>query len=52
MEKIKWGLEPNIESRKGFGLKDGSQRGLKEGGRGRNRTEDCRHPEIKKKRKK
>ena len=38
-------------SRKGFGKKDGSQRGLKQGGRGRNRTNKCRHPSIKKGRK-
>jgi len=29
--------------RTGFGLKDGSQRGWKRGGRGRNRTKVCRH---------
>jgi len=31
----------------GRGQKDGSQRGWKSGGRGRNRTPDCRHPKIK-----
>ena len=31
--------------------KDGSQEGLKKGGRGRNRTDKCRHPEKKKSRK-
>jgi len=31
-----------------FGAKDGSQRGLKNGGRGRNKTSSCRHPNIKK----
>jgi len=36
--------------RSGYGRKDGSQRGYKEGGRGRNRTSKCRHPKIKKKR--
>ena len=36
--------------RKGFGSKDGSQKGRKAGGRGRNRTTKCRHPSIKKKR--
>ena len=36
--------------RKGFGKKDGSQKGWNEGGRGRNRTANCRHKEIKKKR--
>lgn len=30
--------------RKGFGKKDGSQRGQKDGGRGRNQTDNCRHP--------
>jgi len=35
---------------KGYGLKDGSGRGWKSGGRGRNRTSNCRHPNIKKRR--
>ena len=35
-------------ARQGYGLKEGSQRGWNEVGRGRNRTEDCRHPEKKK----
>ena len=30
----------------GFGSKDGSKRGLKNGGMGRNRTTVCRHPSI------
>jgi len=30
--------------RPGYGKKDGSQRGRKEGGGGRNQTPDCRHP--------
>jgi len=30
--------------RRGFGRKDGSRRGMKSGGRGRNRTTKCRHP--------
>jgi len=34
-----------------YGKKDGSQKGLKKGGRGRNKTSECRHPKIKKKRK-
>lgn len=38
--------------KKGYGGKSGNQRGLKRGGRGRNRTDDCRHPSIKKKREK
>ena len=36
--------------RQGYGLRDGSQRGRREGGRGRNRTSNCRHPKIKKRR--
>ena len=36
------------KSRAGYGLKDGSGRGRKAGGRGRNRTSTCRHPAIKK----
>jgi len=36
--------------RQGFGLKDGSGRGWKLGGRGRNRTTRCRHPETRRKR--
>ena len=35
-----------------YGKKDGSQRGWKEGGGGRNRTDECRNPEIKEKREK
>jgi len=35
-----------------YGNKDGSQKGRKSGGRGRNKTSTCRHPEIKKGRKK
>jgi len=35
--------------RRGFGLRDGSQRGWLRGGRGRNRTSNCRHP-LKRKR--
>jgi len=34
-----------------YGRKDGSQRGRKKGGRRRNRTSNCRHPKIKRKRK-
>lgn len=39
--------------RVGYGLKNGSQRGLKRGGRGRNRVpaSKCRHPKIKSRRK-
>jgi len=33
-----------------FGRKDASQYGWKRGGRGRNRTEECRHPEKKRRR--
>ena len=36
--------------RRGYGLKDGSQRGRKAGGRGRNRTSTCRHPKVKRRR--
>ena len=36
--------------RKSYGKKDGSQRGWKSGGAGRNRTSKCRHPEIKSRR--
>lgn len=32
----------------GYGKKDGKQKGLKEGGRGRNRTSVCRNPTVKK----
>ena len=39
-------------SRTGYGKKDGSQRGRKAGGMGRNITSNCRHPKIKAKRKK
>jgi len=35
--------------RKGFGKKDTSKRGLKAGGRGRNKTSTCRHPKRRKK---
>jgi len=31
-------------NRREFGRKDGSRRGFKLGGRGRNRTATCRHP--------
>ncbi len=33
-----------------YGMKNGSQKGYKKGGRGRNRTKNCRHPSIKKNR--
>jgi len=35
--------------RKGYGKKDGSRRGFREGGRGRNRTNKCRHPKMREK---
>lgn len=38
--------------RRGFGKRDGSQHGMKAGGRGRNQTSNCRHPSIKKSRRK
>lgn len=31
-----------------YGDKDGSQKGLKKGGKGRNKTNRCRHPELRK----
>jgi len=34
-----------------YGKKDGSQKGKKSGGKGRNRTSTCRHPKIKARRK-
>ena len=30
-----------------YGKKDGSKRGLKSGGKGRNKTDNCRHPKSK-----
>jgi len=39
-----------VRYRTGFGRRDGSQKGLRAGGRGRNRTLNCRHPNLKKKR--
>ena len=33
--------------RNGYGKKDGSQRGRRQGGRGRNKTSNCRHPDKK-----
>jgi len=30
--------------KQGYGLKDGSRKGFKQGGKGRNRTKKCRHP--------
>jgi len=37
----------NSMVRKGYGKKDGSKRGWKQGGMGRNRTSKCRHPKNK-----
>lgn len=37
--------------RQGHGKKDGSCIGFKEGGIGKNRSDKCRHPTLKKKRK-
>ena len=37
--------------RRGYGKRDGRQLGYKQGGLGRNRTDECRHPSIKKNRK-
>ena len=36
-----------MRPRRGFGRKDGSQQGLKQGALGRNRTSVCRHPNLK-----
>ena len=36
----------------GRGLQNGSEEGFRNGGLGRNRTDDCRHPELKKQQKK
>lgn len=38
----------NKTSKPGYGKKDGSRTGLKNGGRGRNKTSTCRHPNKKK----
>ena len=40
------------EIKMSYGRKDGSQAGRSSGGRGRNRTDNCRHPDKKKERKK
>lgn len=32
-----------------YGKKDGSKKGFKQSGKGRNRTDNCRHPNIRKK---
>jgi len=32
---------------KEYGKKDGSKKGKKEGGKGRNQTDECRHKNIK-----
>lgn len=40
-----------MRPRRGFGRKEGSQKGKQQGGRRRNKTDECRHPEIKKRRK-
>ena len=36
-------------ARSGYGKKDGSKKGSKQGGRGRNRTNSCRHPNTRNK---
>ena len=38
-----------MANRKGYGKKDGSRKGLKSGGRGRNKTTPCRKTTKKKK---
>ena len=40
-----------MEDKKEYGKKDGSRRGRQQGGRGKNQTDECRHPKIKKDRK-
>lgn len=35
---------------RGYGMMDGSQKGRQNGGRGRNRTTQCRNPLIRKRR--
>lgn len=35
--------------REGYGNRDGSQKGRKQGGRTRNRTDNCRHPNTRNK---
>jgi len=42
-------MQPRRRPR-GQGLKDGSQSGRNSGGRGRNQTSTCRHPEKRKRR--
>jgi len=37
-----------MRPRREFGRKEGNQLGWSSGGRGRNRTNDCRHPSIRK----
>ena len=41
-------MKPRRNNRKGFGQKDGSQKGWNLGGRGQNRTDNCRHPSKRK----
>lgn len=45
-KKKRWIRNKGVYKRgtKGYGIKDGSQRGRKSGGRGRNKTSICRHP--------
>jgi hypothetical protein len=35
--------------KEGYNKKDGSKKGRKQGGCGHNRTDNCRHPNIRKK---
>ena len=37
-------------AREGYGIMDGSQKGRQNGGRGRNRTTQCRNPLVRKQR--
>ena len=39
-----------MATKSGYGNKDGSQKGKKQGGRGHNKTTTCRHPVVKKRR--
>ena len=47
LKRDKKGRKKRTEMKKRYGRKDGSRRGFREGGRGRNRTNKCRHPNKK-----
>jgi hypothetical protein len=38
-----------MTTKKGYGQQDGSQKGLKKGGRRQNQTSKCRNPRVKRK---